>query len=127
MKSLLLVIFILTISCASQNVSKIKLSYVDLDILTIIDVGCDNFEQLFNSEIKTSVVSNDQDIKSIVALLNNLKVDTLKRMPDVRVKIEFNNNAKPTFYCLSKMGICSEGNSYILPDELLLIIKKYMK
>lgn len=95
--------------------------------MTIIDVNCNNYEQLFSSEIKTISILNKSDIDSIINLIDNLKVDTLKYMPDVRVKIEFNRNNIPKIYCLSKMGICSEGNSYILPDKLLFILKKYMK
>ena len=59
----------------AQNSSNIKLTYVDLDIMTPIDVDCNNFETLFKSQIKTIVINNKADIDSINSALNKLEVE----------------------------------------------------
>lgn len=92
-----------------------------------IDVNCNDFETLFKSQIKTVVITIKTDIDSINFVLNKLEVDTSNFIPDVRVKLEVNSSNKSKIYCLSKMGICSDGKAYILSDKLLEIVKKHLK
>jgi hypothetical protein len=114
-------------ACKAQNCSNIKLTYVDLDIMTPIDVNCNDFETLFKSQIKTVIIINKTDIDSINFAFNKLEVDTSNYIPDVRVKLEINSSNKSKIYCLSKMGIYCNNISYILPDRLINKLKKYMK
>ena len=114
-------------ACKAQNCSNIKLTYVDLDIMTPINVNCNDFETLFKSQIKTVVITKKTDIDSINFVLNKLEVDTSNYIPDVRVKLEINSSNKSKIYCLSKMGIFCNNISYILPDRLINKLKKYMK
>ena len=118
---------LLFIACKAQNSSNIKLTYADLDIMTSIDVNCNDFETLFKSQIKTVEIINKTDIDSINSELNKLKVDTTNYIPDVRVKLVVNYSNKSKIYCLSKMGICSDGIAYILSDKLLETVKKLLK
>jgi hypothetical protein len=103
------------------------MSYVNLDILTPIDVNCDNFEVLFHSKIKTCVITKKETIDSIVFALKTLKIDTTNTVPDVRVKITIDSLKNTNVYCLSKMGVIHENISYIPSDTLIEIIKKQMK
>lgn len=114
-------------ACKAQNTPKIKISYVNLDITTPITIKCDDFERLFNSKIKTVIIDKKTDINSLINMVNNLKIDTSKYMPDVRVKLEISYSDTSKIYCLSKMRVYSEGITYFLPDKLLGILKRYMK
>lgn len=129
MKNLIFIIIItlLFYGCKAQNIPKMKLDYVNLDIMTPIKVECDYFEVFFNSQIKSVSIDKQTDIDSIINMVNNLKVNTSKYLPDVRVQLEISYANKSKIYCLSKMGMYSEGISYILPDKLLDILKKHMK
>ena len=128
MRNLILLIFILLFdNCEAQDNCEIKLRYVDLEIMTPINVDCANFETLFKSQIKTVIVSKKYDIDSLLVMINQLEIDTSCNIPDVRVKIEIISLNKFRTYCLSKMGIYDEYNTYILPESFLIILKKYMK
>ncbi len=127
MKNLLIIFTFIFSTCNAQNSYEIKLSYVDLDIMTPISVDCSNFDILFNSQIKTSTISNKSDIDSIVYFINKLKVDTSDYTPDVRVKLELRQQSKSQIYCLSKFSICHNNKSYFLPVNLIKIIEKHLK
>lgn len=128
MRNLILLIFILLFdNCEAQDNCEINIRYVDLEIMTPINVDCANFETLFKSQIKSVIVSKKSDIDSLVVMINQLEIDTSYNIPDVRVKIEIISLNKFRTYCLSKMGIYDEYNTYILPDSFLIILKKYMK
>jgi hypothetical protein len=129
MKSIIFLIgfYLITNACNAQNSPKIILKYVDLEIVSLGRVNCDNFELLFNSRIKSTEINNNSDIKMISNKLNCLQIDTTNYLPDVRVKIEISSNNEVKVYCLSKFGLCRDNKSYLLPDKLLKIVKKYMK
>ena len=123
----LFVLILLFSACKAQDIPTMKLSYVDLDIKTPIDVSCDMYKLLFKSQIKMVKIDKQTDIDSIINLLNNLRIDTSKFIPDVRAELEISYSNKSKIYCLDKKGIYSEGISYFLPDKLLGILKRHMK
>lgn len=122
-----LVLYSITTYRRTKENSIIKLKYVDLDIMTVIGVSCDNYEDLFKEQIRTVEITNQTDLDSIIFVLNNLVVDTSNYYPDVRVKIEVKCSDKSQIYCLSNMGIVRDNISYILPDNFLGLLKKHMK
>jgi hypothetical protein len=128
MRNLFFITLVLLFStCNAQNSPAVKLTYVDLDIMTPITVSCNNFEQLFRSQFKTTVIVDKTDIDSILSILNKLEVDTTNYIPDVRVKLEINYSDKSKIYCLSNMGVSCDNISYNLPDCLINKLKEYLK
>jgi len=129
MKNLfLIIIFIVCYGTGkAQGTPIIKLYYVNLNIMTPMDINCDAFKLLFKYEIKKVIINNKKDIDSLIILLNNLQVNKSKYIPDVRAELELFNNNKSKLFCLDKWGLYSEGKSYFLPDKLLKILKRYMK
>ena len=98
-----------------------------MEIETPRKIYCGDFEVSFTSDVKRVIIKDEEDIKSIVKLLNNLKKDPSEYQPNVRVVIEIEYTSKSKVYCLSESRICCDGISYFLPDKLLKILEKYME
>lgn len=87
----------------SYEITKIKISYVDLEIFTSINVNCDKFEGYFEPDIKTLELPQ----KSILDFSKEL-TDFIKRtkiynegIPDVRFKIVLSlKNGNPEMLCI---------------------------
>jgi hypothetical protein len=114
-------------SCNSQEMIKIKMRYVSLDILTPIEIDCNSFDTLFNNQISTIEIINKEDIDAIQREVKNLKIDTTNYLPDVRVKLEVIYPDSIKVYCLSNFGLSVDGKGYILSDTLLNVLRQYMK
>lgn len=82
-KIISLFIFALFINCSTKSeqsetiYTRMEIKYVDLNILTPIDIDCTNFESFFNEDVKNKVITDKSDIKKFVSVLNQLPIDSI--------------------------------------------------
>jgi hypothetical protein len=103
---------------------KAIIQYVDLDVLTIADVSCLNFNLTFDKEIQTYTITNNRKIVQLIALLNDLEIDQETKSLDVRIKITLLYDKKTEEICLDKFNVFRGKCFYKMNSNLLLFIKK---
>jgi hypothetical protein len=102
-----------------------EIRYVDLDILTPIDVDCNNFESFFNNEIKVKIITDTLLINKFVTELNCLRSDSIT--PDTRITVILSgNNLNERRLCIDKFNILDGNNNYSNSGSVLKIIDKLL-
>jgi hypothetical protein len=88
-------------SCTNKdNLSKAKVSLVDLETFTSINVSCDKLEDYFGESIVRFEMTpslRSKFMQELDSLITRTKIDK-EGVPDVRIKVEldFDNNTKKT-------------------------------
>lgn len=123
----LIFMLFLTISCSSQNqyegIAIIK--YVDLDIMTPIDVSCDDFENLFGKQIESIIITNQKDFDFLLNNISGLSKDENTKSADIRIKVEIKANSTTNYViCLDRFHIIKNGNYYKMSPALMRFINK---
>jgi hypothetical protein len=134
-KLLLLNIFCICIGCShphspvnhvsTTDISKIGISYVEMEIERVYGITCDNFEQFFQDEIKTTTITNSLLIEHIVTVLNALPngPDWSKPDVDTRMKIKlYSNDTLQEIICIDRNLVLKENKLYLWSDELRKIL-----
>ena len=110
-KSLLLLgLFLqfLGFSCDQDNaykkLNKVKINYVDKDILTFFSVSCEDFEMLFG-DYKTITLTDRKDVDVIKSCLRKLSSNSDSNSIDCRVKVYlYNNESLISVVCFDRFG-----------------------
>jgi len=117
----------LTISCSSQNQyeSIAIIKYVDLNIMTPIDVSCDDFENLFGKQIESITITNQKDFDFLLNSISGLSKDENTKSADIRIKIKIKVNDIINYViCLDRFHIIKNGNYYKMSPALMQFINK---
>jgi len=123
----LIFMLFLTISCSSQNQyeSIAIIKYVDLNIMTPIDVSCDDFENLFGKQIESITITNQKDFDFLLNSISGLSKDENTKSADIRIKIKIKVNDIINYViCLDRFHIIKNGNYYKMSPALMQFINK---
>lgn len=125
MRILIYLFIVIFMSCNFQtNINKkVVIKYVDYEIMTPFNIGCNNFTSFFGDEVKTIEIMDNTTINKISTLINKLEEDPEKYYPDVRLTIELINDNKIDTLCMSHLGISLNGKAMKFSDELLNFIE----
>ena len=105
--------------------TRMVIKYVDLDILTPIDVDCNNFESFFNDEIKVKIITDTLLINEFVTELNRLPSDSIT--PDTRITVILSGNSlNERRLCIDKFNTLDGNNNYSSSENILKIIDKLL-
>jgi hypothetical protein len=108
------------------NYHRIDILYVDLDIETIIDVSCTDYEETFSDEIKSISIQDSNIINNLKRAINNLSVinDDVYPYVDTRIKLLMYEDSCTEYVCISKFTVFIDDKIYLFSDELKDTIKK---
>jgi hypothetical protein len=136
-KLLLLNLFCICVSCnysqpkiinsSTIDISKIEISYVELNIETPFDVRCCDFEGFFHDEIKTATTTDSLTIDNIITALNTLQDGPDRSTPhiDTRMKIQlYSNDTLQEVICMEQYVVLRKNKLYLCSDELKNILNK---
>lgn len=121
--SLLIIVLLYNIIPHERN-DYIIIKYVSFDIETPIRVNCDDFFAAFNQEIKTIKITQKEELNRLSHILNELKPDTSRYLPDVRVKVKIFRSGKTETICLDRNSLLLNGKTYILSPKLNKFIEQ---
>jgi hypothetical protein len=122
---LVLILLSLTISCSSQNqiTNTVKIKYVSLDIMTPIDVSCEDFEVGFGNQVKFLTIKSEMDIFYLKKCIKQFVKDDNVKSADIRIKIEIYNHDTTDVICLDRFHIYHNGQFYKMDTGLMQFIK----
>ena len=110
----------------NSDVKKIEIKKVDFDLTSVISVNCDDFENYFKGEVKTSVIESQEDLKVFSDYLDTLTKDDEGYVPDVRAKILVyrSDNGIDTL-CMSDLGMVYNGVSMLINSKILEFVETH--
>ena len=129
-------LFILWISaylicCTKSNeITKVNIRYVDLEIFTSINVNCDKFEGYFEPDIKTVELPQKSIIEFSKALSDFVKRTKIykKGIPDVRFKITLSlNDGSTETLCIGNNLVSYKGIVYENDDKFRAYLENIVK
>lgn len=130
-KIISLFIFALLINCSTKSeqgetiYTKMEIKYVDLNILTPIEIDCTSFESFFNEDVKNKVITDKSVIKKFVSVLNQLPIDSI--CPDTRIMVVlYDNKHNKQKICIDKFSVFDGSNRYSNTESLLKIINEVL-
>ena len=117
MKKLVAAIIFLLVSC-HPKVKVIEISRVDLDIETIVNIRCADFDQQFGEDMTKKELNSRNDIDNFIALLSRLKKDHTGRNVDTRAKILIKCESFTDTICADRFELMYKQNAFDMSDEL---------
>lgn len=104
---------------------KMEFKYVDLSILTPVNIDCNNFESFFKDEIKVKTITDTSLINDFVSLLKQLPSDSIS--PDTRIiVILYDNNNHRREICIDRLYIMEKNKTYSNTENLLKILNEIL-
>lgn len=132
MKMIIRVFICLSILCgcisnkSSDKIEKITIKKVNFNIETAISVGCEDFEQYFETKIIEKVFFGEDLTEDLQKIFFKTDFKKSSYIPDVRSKviILFSDGRKMTI-CLSSLGMLIDNEPYDLDNEIFNFVNKY--
>jgi hypothetical protein len=127
--------FILLLFCTYDSNKQLDISYIEIktvgfDILTPIDINCDDFESYFNSDIIVIYITNTKNIQKILHFVCSLKEDTNTNISNVdtrtKLLIHYNNFTTDTI-CMDSGNLIINNKPYIVTEEFANYIDETCK
>lgn len=112
----------------NNNISNIKsqIKWVDLDILTITKVECNNFEVYFKNDYRQKTLDHSFIIE-LKNYLTQIKKYPLGNLPvDTRYKITVKSNDSLLIICGNRFHIEINGTTYKINSQFLKWLNKYI-
>lgn len=104
-----------------MEIDSLLIHYVDFNLMTMIDIGCDNFESAL--AYKTVVLRDSSCIAELADILLEEKCKTEQPI-DVRCKIYMFTPQGVKVMCLGKDVLCYNSNSYKINSLFIDRVKK---
>ena len=104
-----------------MEIDSLLIHYVDFNLMTMIDIGCDNFESAL--DYKSVVLHDSSCIAELADILLEEKCKTEQPI-DVRCKIYMFTPQGVKVMCLGKDVLCYNGNSYKINSLFIDRVKK---
>jgi hypothetical protein len=105
-----------------DNIARITVSYVGMDITSIFSIGCDKFEKSFGDEISTIEYSSADEWSELLAELNNCVNSTKQTDIDVdtraRIKLYDKKDKVIKTYCIGYNSFSVDGTTYLISSQL---------
>lgn len=124
---LMILLSIMTLSCSSQEIKRIDIKYVDIEIETPFQIKCDNFDSFFQNEIDSVSLNDNKSISEFINALEKLNKADLSKysMPDTRIKIKIVCYDKISELCIDRFVISKQDSIFILSESFKSLLKKY--
>lgn len=103
---------------------KVIIQYVNFGILSFIGVKCSDFEDAFGDQIKSVTIQKHKEVKKLVKLLNNLKIDNKRKFVDVRLKIKLFYSDYTESICVDWFSVLREEHFYKMTPSLMQFLEK---
>lgn len=104
-----------------MEIDSLLIHYVDFNLMTMIDIGCDNFESAL--AYKTVILRDSSCIAELQSILLEEKCKTEQSI-DIRCKIYMFTPQGVKVMCLGKDVLCYNGNSYKINSLFIDRVKK---
>ncbi|BEG99980.1 hypothetical protein BSYN_22450 [Bacteroides sedimenti] len=107
------------INCNKINAIVIK--RVPFEIMTAVDVPCDDFEKAFSDKLEIIILRDSLAINKCIYLLSNLELrdSTIYPNIDTRAKIEIYSPKDTLTICLNQFLTIKEGVKYKTSKDLI--------
>ena len=112
---------------ANNSFNRMVVKYVDLDILTTVNVSCKDFEYIFKDELNEKEINSRKDIQELVDILKELKIDHDVNQIDVRLKIVLFSPQKNESIYIDRYNVLRNGKLYKINNQLIRQIEKALK
>lgn len=127
MKAIVLLgLFLMVYSnCFSQQITKIELLSVPMDLETSYNVDCMNYDFSFQNIINKRTITSVDEISRIVTTINGLPAanNNIYPAPDTRVKLRmFSGNNAISEICVGKFTVLKDGGIYLYSDDMLNLL-----
>lgn len=111
----------------AQEIQKVKIKYVDIEILSVFRIPCEIFEKTFKEELDSVTVTDKKALAEFSNCIHHLKTSK-GYLPDVRIKIEIFYKDSMTSMCTGgRVLITQNGGYYLLSKPLKVFIDKVTK
>lgn len=104
-----------------DRVEKVQIESVEFSIMTVSSVDCENFEEYFNNNYKTLLITDKDSIYELLGKIDKLEpIDsTFNKSVDTRAKIKLfmGNNTKTI--CIGMLSLKKDNFIYKTPQELV--------
>ncbi|RLD61093.1 MAG: hypothetical protein DRJ01_08515 [Bacteroidetes bacterium] len=122
----LLLLVVVSYNCTSQNktMNTTTIKYVGLNIMTPINVSCENFEKAFGKQVIIMNITNQKDIDYLLNSIKKLSLDNNIKSADIRIKIEIIHDKTIDIICLGRFHIVHNGSFYKMNPELMMFLKR---
>lgn len=124
-KVLICLFLAVSLSGFSQQISKIEVLSVPMDLETSHSVDCLSFDFTFQNVLNKETITNTAEIARIVTVLNNLPAanNNIYPAPDTRVKMRmYSGDNSISEICIGKFTILMNGGIYLYSDEMLSLL-----
>ena len=112
---------LISLNCNSQEIKRLNIKYVDINIETPFSIKCDSFEEFFQDEIDSISIESREPITEFSRIIQGLEKADLSSysQPDTRIKIEIFYNNKKSYICIDRFVISISDDIYILSESML--------
>jgi hypothetical protein len=124
--ALLLGLFLAVSSgCFSQQITKIEVLSVPMDLETSYNVDCMNYDFSFQNIVDKRTITDITEISRIVTTVNGLPAanNNIYPAPDTRIKLRlFSGNDAVSEVCIGKFTVLKDGGIYLYSDDMLNLL-----
>lgn len=112
--------------CYSQEITKINIEFVNVDIETPFRIKCDNFNVYFQNEIDSVLINDNELILEFANEIKKLNKTDLSKysLPDTRIKIKLVYTDKISYLCIDRFVVEKDDGVYVLSESLRGLLKK---
>jgi hypothetical protein len=112
--------------CYSQEITKINIEFVNVDIETPFRIKCDNFNVYFQNEIDSVLINDNELILEFANEIKKLNKADLSKysLPDTRIKIKLVYTDKISYLCIDRFVVEKDDGVYVLSESLRGLLKK---
>ncbi len=124
--SWLFLLLLVSYNCTFQNktMNTATIKYVSLNIMTPIDVSCENFEKAFGKQVIIMNITDQKDVDYLLNSIKKLSLDDDIKSANIRIKIEINHDKTTDIICLGRFHIVHNGSFYKMNPKLMKFIKR---
>lgn len=129
-KFILMLLFpLICLNCESQEIKRLNIKFVDVNIETPFQIKCESFEDFFQDEIDSISIKNSEQITEFSKIVKELELADLSKysFPDTRIKIEIFYNKKKSYICMDCFVISFSDELYVLSESMLEFLERIKK